>query len=254
MARRACPHLPRRLRFPHPRGDGPTCLAIFSRSGLISPPTWGWPGLQEGTRDDSADFPTHVGMARNCAHTRLRARRFPHPRGDGPPMMFTKIHRQKISPPTWGWPDGTGREVGGALDFPTHVGMARWWSYHFWRWRRFPHPRGDGPKIASSPDSRGKISPPTWGWPDTPVHDWSMGDDFPTHVGMARRLSGCNSRPCRFPHPRGDGPAPTLPRWSPSPISPPTWGWPARYQSNKHSSPDFPTHVGMARRRENHRR
>ena len=50
---------------------------------------------------------------------------FPHPRGDGPNMSLKRSGIERISPPTWGWPERLCPLAQRRADFPTHVGMAR---------------------------------------------------------------------------------------------------------------------------------
>ena len=90
----------------------------------------------------------------------------------------------------------------------------------------FPHPRGDGPHIGNSQPLGVRISPPTWGWPVCSSISQHAGEDFPTHVGMARLADGSEFAVPRFPHPRGDGPGLAT--------------------NSIVKTPDFPTRVGMA--------
>ncbi len=152
---------------------------------------------------------------------------FPHPRGDGPPWELLRANGKQISPPTWGWPAGVIRRRLGGVDFPTHVGMARFVPVPPNPWVRFPHPRGDGPASGRGLLLAVEISPPTWGWPIKRQRDQFHFGDFPTHVGMARQWSPPRCRLPRFPHPRGDG----------------------AYLVNAHAvlHQDFPTCVGIVR-------
>ena len=114
---------------------------------------------------------------------------------------------------------------------------------------RFPHPRGDGPDSLRPDSHRHSISPPAWGWPDDHFHQRTAVDDFPTRVGMAR-IAVCNNVPnSRFPHPRGDGPQRNTGHRLLGLISPPAWGWPVLVRFLRQGRGDFPTRVGMARRR-----
>ena len=125
MARLSILASARPYRFPHPRGDGPGFALVGVEAGEISPPTWGWPGLEDRRCQRRRDFPTHVGMARVPASSNGDQARFPHPRGDGPrPEKFSERLLQ-ISPPTWGWPGVSPGTEYPHTDFPTHVGMAR---------------------------------------------------------------------------------------------------------------------------------
>ncbi len=101
MARRVSIARMARVRFPHPRGDGPQQCAGGGGRRLISPPAWGWPGPTLFDRVWPWDFPTRVGMARFPTSDSLFASRFPHPRGDGPQRRSNCSPWTRISPPAW---------------------------------------------------------------------------------------------------------------------------------------------------------
>ncbi len=67
MARRQHPMSDYDLRFPHPRGDGPTRSSRLYGRQAISPPAWGWPAGGMDRNPNHRDFPTRVGMARFTA-------------------------------------------------------------------------------------------------------------------------------------------------------------------------------------------
>ena len=156
-------------RFPHPRGDGPHPRDPLLVRLAISPPAWGWPEHRRQGRGNEPDFPTRVGMARLPDLRAGQRNGFPHPRGDGPESRRNATIR--------------------ATDFPTRVGMARSWPRRMRRRLRFPHPRGDGPEGSRVLSVRLLISPPAWGWPAFDQRCLARAGDFPTRVGMARRVS-----------------------------------------------------------------
>ncbi len=90
--------------FPHPRGDGPAMGCLTKGDKKISPPAWGWPARRSTRHKNRCDFPTRVGMARPRLGKQVSHRRFPHPRGDGPPWRKRANLDAWISPPAWGWP------------------------------------------------------------------------------------------------------------------------------------------------------
>ena len=145
-------------------GKGGWCNSLARAE--ISPPAWGWPGLDTRTTIRLPDFPTRVGMARIFRPVPAAVIRFPHPRGDGPAWDCAVNALSQISPPAWGWPDGSSLLAWSASDFPTRVGMARANAPRNREAGRFPHPRGDGPAIGT--------------------HASCASVDFPTRVGMAR--------------------------------------------------------------------
>ncbi len=192
-------------------------------------------------------FPTRVGMARRAAGVLRQPRRFPHPRGDGPPAPPERFERNSFSPPAWGWPVQLLLDTQRGHVFPTRVGMARPLEPLLIAGRRFPHPRGDGPERGTR-EREGKVfSPPAWGWPEYPPATLDQARVFPTRVGMARTAAAHCSGVMRFPHPRGDGPVARRSRLSSRQFSPPAWGWPGHGWCGSDLLQVFPTRVGMAR-------
>ena len=235
-------------RFPHPRGDGPVDEIMSMLSESISPPAWGWPAIGRHVTPNKRDFPTRVGMARGRVAIQDGLTRFPHPRGDGPPLGRVKQQVLPISPPAWGWPVRQRRMLMDMPDFPTRVGMARAVCRSPSFRPRFPHPRGDGPVSSSVSAGVIAISPPAWGWPASRRTMGGGPNDFPTRVGMARLKYQHKQPHTRFPHPRGDGPVGVDGVGKVLEISPPAWGWPALAVDPARREADFPTRVGMARK------
>ena len=192
----------------------------------MSPPTWGWPAFARRASAVLHDVPTHVGMARRPRARPGRERRCPHPRGDGPIPLHPCILFYEMSPPTWGWPVPRSSRVRGAIDVPTHVGMARYTGLIGLPFAGCPHPRGDGPSKSRDCQSVTVMSPPTWGWPGGVEFQLALGFDVPTHVGMARFQRSLRCLDPRCPHPRGDGPLYFTHGAYFFLMSPPTWGWP----------------------------
>ncbi len=131
--------------------------------------------------------------------------------------------------------------------FPTRVGMAQPLRQNHRVERRFPHPRGDGPREEGAVAAPTMFSPPAWGWPVAKSRAERAARVFPTRVGMARRAWPSASRRTCFPHPRGDGPIVygNLPLGLA--FSPPAWGWPLCGIFRQPRLEVFPTRVGMAR-------
>ena len=172
----------------------------------MSPPAWGWP-VPSYKRDCTADdVPTRVGMARNNSRRRIRNRRCPHPRGDGPQNKKMYFNSILMSPPAWGWPAQRDSPALHCADVPTRVGMARGFLGHVIPSRRCPHPRGDGPDRGLPQEKISRMSPPAWGWPGGGTSSGVGVVDVPTRVGMARPSSSFGGASVRCPHPRGDGP------------------------------------------------
>ncbi len=172
--------------FPHPRGDGPIPRVTWRSSCSFSPPAWGWSGELVMIHTEMYVFPTRVGMVRQQP-TR---------------MMMTEM----FSPPAWGW-SADGRPGGArGVVFPTRVGMVRARNKSAACNARFPHPRGDGPRLSTHRSRSRQFSPPAWGWSaelDAVNEEHTV---FPTRVGMVRRARTEGPARGGFPHPRGDGP------------------------------------------------
>ena len=64
---------------------------------------------------------------------------------------------------------------------------------------------------------------------------------------MVRQWCRRPFRSGRFPHPRGDGPAASLPDQPQPGFSPPAWGWSVAEQQAREQPHVFPTRVGMVR-------
>ncbi len=140
-------------RFPRPRGDGPAGDGIEAGTGMVPPPTRGWPlPMNRGSRHP-AGSPAHAGMARQYAGRSLTLFRFPRPRGDGPGLSNEYMGAMLVPPPTRGWLARARLAGFSAAGSPAHAGMApQPEPGQGWR-ARFPRPRGDGPRSA-----------PRWVW------------------------------------------------------------------------------------------
>ena len=111
--------------FPHARGDGPQLVRIDRRNSGFSPRPWGWSEFVAVADRQRIVFPTPVGMVRTCARRALPDRRFPHARGDGPPVLKSAQLAVEFSPRPWGWSvEPWSWSYRGSV-FPTPVGMVR---------------------------------------------------------------------------------------------------------------------------------
>ena len=69
-----------------------------------------------------------------------------------------------FSPRTWGWSAAASGSDGASDVFPTHVGMVRGSPVSGMSPCRFPHARGDGPRLRVMAAEQETFSPRTWGW------------------------------------------------------------------------------------------
>ncbi len=213
----------------------------------FSPPAWGWSAPSGPAVLSPSVFPTRVGMVRWSAGAVVAAPSFPHPRGDGPPIFAAPIRAFVFSPPAWGWSVARAGRGQFQAVFPTRVGMVRHEHSLPHPQKRFPHPRGDGPRWLFAIRCDALFSPPAWGWSGVDAAVERFVSVFPTRVGMVRHTRNNTTRSTGFPHPRGDGPSTVGPasgsRW----FSPPAWGWSEPVFVALRVEEVFPTRVGMVR-------
>ncbi len=191
---------------PHPRGDGPEVKRSKEREARFSPPAWGWSEASGYGICAKVVLPTRVGMVRAKKPFPFRQGSSPHPRGDGPLEWIRQWFAELFSPPAWGWSgdDALPRHAQAVL--PTRVGMVRPRIGCGARRSGSPHPRGDGPKTATNPQTVVSFSPPAWGW--SGFEQTGCADEcvLPTRVGMVRGCLIPRPKTPGSPHPRGDGP------------------------------------------------
>src|SRR6266576_727631 len=88
---------------PHARGDGPVPHKSLTLTEMFSPRAWGWSAHSRDARRRLRVLPTRVGMVRLRSYPRLRSRRSPHARGDGPRSLWRLAGTIAFSPRAWGW-------------------------------------------------------------------------------------------------------------------------------------------------------
>ena len=234
----------------------------------FSPHTWGCSESLKKFPVTMFLFPTHVGMFRAAFLTRLHTHSFPHTRGDVPSSHTLGLGCYGFSPHTWGCSVifYLNRPMMGL--FPTHVGMFRRARWKPQSRSTFPHTRGDVPPDWFFELDFYHFSPHTWGCSAAILEERSLGDLFPTHVGMFRvyypirefnssfphtrgdvpALGGGAWSEESFPHTRGDVPVEAYARFGLLDFSPHTWGCSVIFYLNRPMMGLFPTHVGMFRR------
>ncbi len=242
------PHCqPARPRSPHPRGDGPRAGMMRHYITEFSPPAWGWSAGRVRLPATLRVLPTRVGMVRQHRWRSRHQPRSPHPRGDGPAKGGQASWLKRFSPPAWGWSARARADPVEQRVLPTRVGMVRSVSAHMATLRCSPHPRGDGPAMASNRRKTVPFSPPAWGWSAGVAPNLLDRLVLPTRVGMVRSsTSRSRSRACS-PHPRGDGPTGRKMRAVKNRFSPPAWGWSGDARLIGLRFDVLPTRVGMVR-------
>ena len=224
MFRPPRPILRRPPRFPHACGDVPPEVAHLARSRGFSPRMWGCSASKRNENGAHRVFPTHVGMFRLMALSRLPSVRFPHACGDVPFFNEHGVPHPGFSPRMWGCSVGSVQLAQDGVVFPTHVGMFRTPPRTGRKWRRFPHACGDVPLKGVHRLASDGFSPRMWGCSGQHIHTPVFFGVFPTHVGMFRVPTRENAVPSSFPHACGDVPVRGLGSTPAIPFSPRMWG------------------------------
>ena len=213
--------------------------------GRVSPPTRGWTRWLRASGCYRIGFPAHAGMDLRRLRAPPPRPGFPRPRGDGPVATRRGCRQSMVSPPTRGWtlhvPSGSSSTSG----FPAHAGMDPAGRRSRPECRRFPRPRGDGPRASCGWSACKRVSPPTRGWTDRVDRPHVQSVGFPAHAGMDPRAWSIRSAVARFPRPRGDGPVRAFVPVSRIVVSPPTRGWTRPRCRRALRARGFPAHAGM---------
>ncbi len=202
----------------------------------------------ERTHAASFGFPHPRGDGPPSSGHVIVAFQFSLPRGDGPAALIDDADKREFSPPAWGWSAACGAGLRSGDVFPTRVGMVRSSGPLPYCFIRFPHPRGDGPRLVHLGPRTVMFSPPAWGWSANSDFKGHGMPVFPTRVGMVRVKGAQCSHILCFPHPRGDGPTCSMAALRLASFSPPAGGWSAHCVSRPERGCVFPTRVGMVRR------
>ena len=231
--------------FPRPRGDGPVTRCSPRSSSLVSPPTRGWTSYRSLPPGVVIGFPAHAGMDPSRAGSCRPAIRFPRPRGDGPPLRHRSSRCVVVSPPTRGWTRSLASRLQALLGFPAHAGMDPRGADRLGSPRRFPRPRGDGPRRSAKGWVKPRVSPPTRGWTSVCSVWRRLLSGFPAHAGMDLIPMPRAAPTWWFPRPRGDGPLAYCAALGCQPVSPPTRGWTPDHARGRRDLLGFPAHAGM---------
>ncbi len=234
--------------IPHVRGGGPLRFSRSISTLKYSPRAWGWTAFICALAFSLKVFPTCVGVDRWHQRYPECHPGIPHVRGGGPPTVAPIWKCSPYSPRAWGWTAVANRGAGGALVFPTCVGVDRSIRRVPVLISGIPHVRGGGPIYARERVTRTGYSPRAWGWTDNNGFSREPGGVFPTCVGVDRTGKRTNKRGFGIPHVRGGGPKTVhLLIWL-GLYSPRAWGWTEPVPLWQLSILVFPTCVGVDRR------
>ncbi len=150
--------------FPRPRGDGPERLGRRVDRQGVPPPTRGWSVNKSFKARFLLGSPAHAGMVPLTPIVPMKMERFPRPRGDGPATPASARFLSAVPPPTRGWSRYMGKLDMDCVGSPAHAGMVPSCHREFLAPKRFPRPRGDGPKNSRVGPGGLKVPPPTRGW------------------------------------------------------------------------------------------
>jgi len=172
-------------------------------------------------------------------------RRFPRPRGDGPPSAFSRNRPHMVPPPTRGWSPGGIDHAPRSQGSPAHAGMVPNDTDSHYRADWFPRPRGDGPHDRNPQSKLRRVPPPTRGWSGVAFSATAPILGSPAHAGMVPRVYPLGGNANRFPRPRGDGPDPEHAHLVRIAVPPPTRGWSFYEFARSQFRWGSPAHAGM---------
>src|SRR5690606_4339516 len=202
------------------RGDGPSAFHPASSSRSSPPHARGWTlgSLPNCFRYSLS--PARAGMDPNSYGLTIGEGPLPRTRGDGPALVVSR-RLVPLSPPhARGWTSGYKRRRRILTLSPARAGMDLPPSQPHSELVTLPRTRGDGPWLASGPDSSSSSPPHARGWTQrtfVPVVPVFLS---PARAGMdpSRMPSGPSAN--SLPRTRGDGPQ-VVGELSQPPSSPP---------------------------------
>ena len=210
-----------------------------------APLTRGWTQGGPPHRLASEGCPAHAGMDPSGSGFRVRSRRLPRSRGDGPGPGATPRPTMMAAPLTRGWTLAPIALVADPAGCPAHAGMDRSRRAPRRRRRGLPRSRGDGPSGELRRISVSLAAPLTRGWTRPRRGAYSHRDGCPAHAGMDRLIGKPAARVDRLPRSRGDGP-PARNAWCAQPSAAPlTRGWTPLRAARPLPRPGCPAHAGM---------
>ncbi len=170
---------------------------------------------------------------------------FPRPRGDGPQVCDVCGFLQWVPPPTRGWSRRRLPPFPYDCGSPAHAGMVPGAHCRLRGRKRFPRPRGDGPRPDQATFACISVPPPTRGWSLLKLHIHRRARGSPAHAGMVPPENWRFYSFYGFPRPRGDGPAAWADQWHSGVVPPPTRGWSLTEVTNAKGIKGSPAHAGM---------
>ena len=213
------------LRFPRPRGDGPTEAQAGPAAERVPPPARGWSNETFKSRYQRGGSPARAGMVPCARRCWGRTAGFPRPRGDGPCIRRAACAAWKVPPPARGWSRRMVSLPAGGEGSPARAGMVRFSMRLSSRKPWFPRPRGDGPGTNGIRIEIELVPPPARGWSLGLLRPAQRHKGSPARAGMVppdKQFYRCG---IWFPRPRGDGPGDRRPRLADDRVPPPARGW-----------------------------
>ena len=211
---------------------------------------WGLRGTSASACTCSPMFPTHVGIARRLDLPARAGGNVPYACGDCADAHEQEVAALLCSLRMWGLRGRSARLVRAPGMFPTHVGIARLYSTALCYNADVPYACGDCAYASTSRASDVSCSLRMWGL-RVRVHVQGVRRVmFPTHVGIARRPVPSRRLPRDVPYACGDCATCVRAPLFDAECSLRMWGLREWTLDVDGAFVMFPTHVGIARRRE----
>ena len=208
---------------------------------------WGLRGASGSSWACPRMFPTHVGIARIVNASDETPRDVPYACGDCAPLLAPHQYVFGCSLRMWGLRVGQAQGVPHPGMFPTHVGIARRVLCPTADGRHVPYACGDCAEGRSGACPALPCSLRMWGLRGGSFRRLPCPAMFPTHVGIARRLSFPRLGVPYVPYACGDCARSMSSGVSIGACSLRMWGLRAPVATRTVAYGMFPTHVGIAR-------
>ncbi len=192
--------------LPRTRGDGPKLLSDYRPLVQAPPHARGWTLARAVGLEGSIGSPARAGMDPTGPARRIRRRRLPRTRGDGPPVDLRMALTPRAPPHARGWTPESPQLRGPGLGSPARAGMDPRSNEEIRDSVWLPRTRGDGPERGPYTFLLYKAPPHARGWTqaDRPQHVAARGS--PARAGMDPGSCWPWASLARLPRTRGDGP------------------------------------------------